>query len=381
MALGTPPSARVKARAKADPLRRVIHARTFEGIVLDDSRSTPDQANTGENTRATSILPEERSGQQTPATEEPPILQQAFSTPVTSSEVEAMKEIIVEPAQPASPPSAKPLPGSSFSQPTTPGTYHPPPPETFIGQPFLPDPPRWWGPPLHRFDSAIKTASFMRPDMWAVIEAIDSAAKKDPEFKFLLAAQAQTNGPAGIVGGTPEQTKALRKKVRRLKKAWHHGRAAIENSTFGALEQQPAPSPLQNESVQSPQQSSAISRGPDNNMTLSANSDQSPNITKTMDYASPVQNANKYQQTSTSKSAATPAPTLKLRLTQKRPSPATPQTLSNEPSKSPLRQMSNLSDLVMDPNTPAQQLTSKHDSDLSSVDEDITNQDQSTFLK
>lgn len=376
MPLGTHPSARVKAKAKADPLRRAMHARTFEGVALDDLRSTPDPVNTGENTRATSILPEEQSGPQTPVTEEPRTQQQPFSAPAAAPNPEFTTTQNISPLRPPSPTPAQP-PSTSFSFPSTPAAFPPPPPSNFMGQPFPAHQSSMMASlPLHRFDYGIRNSLLLRPDLHGVIDAIHSAANKDPEFRTLLATQALKHG------STTEQNKALKKKVRRFKKAWHHGQAAIQNSTFGALELQPAASPQQHS------QPHASNHQSINSATISKTALPS-NSVQTMDMADqpPFADAHQKSLTPPPKPPNSGIPTLKLRLTQTRPSPTSPQVSQSfhlEPSRSPLRNMSNLSEPeAFGPALPkpARHTPGKHDSDLSSVDEDITNQDQSTFLQ
>lgn len=225
--------------------------------------------------------------------------------------------------------------------------------------------------PIDHFEYGIRNAMYVRPDLTSVIGAIHAAANKDPEFKTLLAAQAQKQGP------TPEQAKALRKKVRRFKKAWHRGQAAIQNSTFGTVDPPPADTP--------PSQQAQVTPATMNNTAFTTNSIHSMGTMGQPTFAEPP--PSHQQSTTPTPHTKSTGPTLKLKLTQSRLSPSASNrpshSLHSQRTVSPLRQTSNLSEsaTVVNQTMSTQHPAVGRDSDLSSVDEDITNQDQSTFLQ
>ena len=367
MPLGTHPTARAKAKGRADPIRRAMHARTFEALPLDDLRSTPDHSNLEDKTRATSLVAEEPSRQQTPRQEDILVEQPTFEEPVAprlpDNDVIMTQDIVASsPPVPQKPP---PLPPPTSTSPltfsTTPAFLSPP--ADFAQVPYaLNEAPGFNGPPVHLFDYGIRAAINRRPDWHGVIDAIHSAANRDPEFKTLLAAKAQEQG------ATPEQEKNLRKKIRRLRKAWQTGQAAIQNSTFGALDAGTSPT-LDSAEAHSPEKPS-----------------------KSLETMATAAQAQVQQQSLSAAPTPPPAaqrstPTLRLTFTKNRlqpPSTRPPRTHSPMSAASPLRQSTNLHEQITEDITRTvspQQQAAESDSDLSSVNQDITDQDQSTFLK
>ena len=387
MPLGSYPSAKVRARAKADPLRRAMHARTQEGALSDDLRTTPGgEGNTGENTRATSVLVDEHSRQESPVAhgrsnalqQDTPILPMA-----PENEFPDEQDMAQLPPQDQSPvPPLQPPPPAPLSYPSTP-VFHPPPGQPFMGHTFQihqPPLPTSTVHPIHRFHHAINLAIYKRPDYHAVVDAILAAATKDPEFKHLLAAHAERQSV------TAEQRTALNKKVRRLKKAWHQGRAAIQNSTCGKVEQQNSPdshlqAPSRRQQLQQTQEI-MTSQSPENEMLTSP----SPNLTRALEEPHVADAYPPDPQPPSKNEKSSSGPVLKLRLTRGHPSPAPlqPAHSSTLQPPSPLRQTSNIDDhlgFTINRSPSHLQPVAGKDSDLSSVDEAITNQDQATFIE
>ncbi|KAL9054186.1 MAG: hypothetical protein Q9162_004294 [Coniocarpon cinnabarinum] len=370
MPLGTQPTSRAKAKARADPVRRAMHTRAQEGMmVMDDLMTTPDQSNAEDNTRATSMMAEEQSRTDTSQTGDNfrPVQQLDVSSPVAELGARAGEEQLSMPtslAQPLSPfpPSSATQPSPGFPHPAHPAFLSPP---TFYGNsPFSFDhgalaPP---GPPIQCFEHGIRTAISRRPDLHSAIDAIYAAAIGDPDFKMLLALRAQ------IQGATPEQAKALRRKIRRLKKVFHEGQTRLQKSTSGEADKEsPPPNHVDPQPAQPPH----------NPETPAAPDQLPPQPTSTVPTPTPPPPARPR------------TPTLKLTFNVKnrlQPSVTSRTTRSHtpQPTASPLRQSTKFEEQVARPKrkpmSSSHQAGGESDSDLSSVNQDITEQDQSTFL-
>ncbi|KAB8345893.1 hypothetical protein FH972_022948 [Carpinus fangiana] len=203
MPLGSTPSAKIKANAKTDPLRRHIQSRGIDASGMDEARSTPEQSAVSDGTRAASFRADGSSRPVTPPT--PPA--HAVATPDIVSPVR--RETAISPARPqvateaAARPQQSVLGGhvTSHARPT-PQLHRTPtqPMPIIIGTPFA--------------KAIMETRRRGQNEQSEALRHLHVATQQDRELADLLTGDGNGNL-------TPELKKVLRRKIKLVKIEFH----------------------------------------------------------------------------------------------------------------------------------------------------------------
>lgn len=182
-ALGTFPSARVKTKARAEPLRRTMQARNLTGLALEGLHSTPEGTSVAASSRAGSIYLEE------PVTVTSPASEELIGRDFAPDQAPNWRQSNISRPPPLLSPSGNSTPMSLTSK-------------------NLQSPSEAGSP----FNKAMQLASHnAEPDVAQALLAMHQEVQQDPELNTILATLAGKKS-------NPEQIRALHKKLNKIKK-------------------------------------------------------------------------------------------------------------------------------------------------------------------